>query len=693
MSKIIIGCRLIFTLILVGICSHSRCQNYFKEYIDSEENCDEFNNQVFIKNDSIYLINFISCDSSPYYTNILQYDSKGKFIKKLIIDDLITNVYSGHLKGEDLFIAGVNSGIKPDSKFSFWNGDLSLDSSNISQMNLFDTSPNVFLNTMGSVGMGSDKIIFGQYLLDNNPKIFSFLLWLNYDLSRDSLMVFDSTYDWSIISDADVDSQNNLVVLIETAKVINHLEYRNRIIQKYNPDKKKVFEWVSPQYGDLPEPGSFALIDSCKIVMEFVAEENGYIHSLIAINQEGKLEWEHIFHIDDPKSLYRINDIITCKDGGILCCGTYRNVSENIIETGYICKLDRNGNLLWERIFYDQEELNLPTSGIDKVIHFNSIAEGFNHSIVVGGRVIHNFLSASSKSDIFFAIVDSIGCLSPNCGDRQDITSTGEFLDSTTVWIETYSDAFSSNKWSLKFTIDSDSTLINGKEYYEVLESHSEMSTDWVGTNRFIRYENNIVYAPWLGTEIEMCNFNLSINDTFFVNPFQGNIKLIVDQIDTIVLLNGELRRRWKLRCHDDNPPIHFGYAEWVEGIGNINGLFATDNMCLFDGVGSDISCLYKNDQLVYDDPKFDVCWLMTTSTNEISDDKISIIPNPATDYITIESLKSEIINVKIFNVLGDLMYKGNDSIIHIDRFPSGYYLLNYILKNNQILSKGFLKL
>ena len=95
---------------LVSIYTLSSSQSYFKEYIDADEHCDEFNTQVFVRNDSIFLINFISCDPSLYHTNILQYDFKGHFIKKLDIDELVPNVNSGHIADESFFLAGVNNG-------------------------------------------------------------------------------------------------------------------------------------------------------------------------------------------------------------------------------------------------------------------------------------------------------------------------------------------------------------------------------------------------------------------------------------------------------------------------------------------------------------------------------------------------------------------------------------------------------
>lgn len=675
---------------LVGICTQSRAQIYFKEYIDSDENCDEFNTQVFVRNDSIFLINFISCDPSLYHTNVLQYNSSGKYINKVIIDELVPNVYSGHLVDESLFLAGVNNGEKPNSKLVLWNGELTLNHSNVSKIELIESSTEVYLNTMGSIGIDSNKIIYGQYSIENNPKVFSFLLWLNPDLSRDSLMIFDSSYVWSVISDAKVDSNNNLYILSDAAKVFDHIVYNYRILLKYNSKKQKVFEWVSAPFGVNDGIPSFTLIDSATYVLEFVAEENGNIHSLIAINQESEMIWEHIFHIDDPKSLYRINDIITSKDGGILCCGIYRNISENTIETGYVCKLDRDGNLLWERVFYDQEELRLPESGINKVIHFNSIVEAPDKSIVIGGRVIHNFLSLDSRNDVLLIVLDSNGCISNGCSVFNDITRVGELLDPNKTWSEGYFG--NEESWSFKYRFDSTSVILNGRSYSQLLIAYSEFSQIWQSTGTFIREEDNRMYEYGGGGDQIIYNFNLVEGDTFHLGNEVIIHDLLVINVDTIALLNGDLKRRWILEPINPENQNNDNTITWVEGIGNLEGLMANNNPWTSDGDDSEVLCVYVDKTIVYHNPFVDSCWVMTTSTKEANIEYLNIMPNPATNNISIVGLESEIRSVKIFDYQGSLIFTGDEKQIPIFDLSQGYYCIIVQLMDHSMKLARFVK-
>ncbi len=691
MSKKRIEFRLMLVTALLGIYTQSNSQSYFKEYIDSDMNCDEFNTQVFVKNDSIFLINFISCGPSLYHTNILQYDLKGNYIKKVIIDDLVPNVYSAHLIDDSLFLAGVNNDENPDSKFILWNGNLNLSPNNVTEMELFDSSTEAYLNTMGSIGIDSNKVIYGQYSIENNPKVFSFLLWLKTDLSRDSLMVFDSSYDWSIISNARIDSHNNLYILVDAAKVVDHIVYNYRKLIKYNSEKDIVYEWVSSPFGVNEGIPSFTLLDSTTCVLEMVAEENGHIHSLVAINQESEIVWEHIFHIDDPKSLYRINDIITCKDGGILCCGTYRNVSENTIETGYVCKLDRFGNLLWERVFYDQEELLLPESGINKVIHFNSVVEAPDKSIVIGGRVIHKFLSLDSKSDVLLMVLDSNGCISNNCSTLNDITRIDKFLAPDKIWTEVYFG--NEDSWSFKYRFDSISVSLGGRSYNQLLIAYSEFSENWQSTGTFIREEDNRLYEFGGGVDQIIYDFNIVKGDTFHLgNEFVVH-DLVVEDLDTISLMNGDLKRRWTLQPikpvdeHIDNTII------WIERIGNVKGLRANLLPWTFDWDSSAVLCVYLINSIVYDNPDVDLCWIMSTSTKEERQNNLLVVPNPAADEIRILGIDQKIEVIRIYNNLGGLVFEGQDDRIQLMDFPAGYYHVVAIIKGVGARTSGFIKM
>ena len=95
--------RLLFSLVLMGTSFSLFSQKYFKKYIDSEAHCDDFNTQVLNINDSIFLVNFVSCDPGIHYSNILQYDIKGNLINSITLNKLVNNVKSAHFDKNKLF--------------------------------------------------------------------------------------------------------------------------------------------------------------------------------------------------------------------------------------------------------------------------------------------------------------------------------------------------------------------------------------------------------------------------------------------------------------------------------------------------------------------------------------------------------------------------------------------------------------
>ncbi len=271
----------------------------------------------------------------------------------------------------------------------------------------------------------------------------------------------------------------------------------------------------------------------------------------------------------------------------------------------------------------------------------------------------------------------------PDASSQKEI----RFLDSTIVWTEYF--YFAGSTQSVKYTIDNTPTVFSGKTYYEMLRTFEELSEIWEKTYFYIRFENGIVYVKENPHEVELFNFNLMVNDTF-IEYFSG-VSLIVDSVDTIMLLTGEQRKRLKLRCYEDSPGTDY-YTEWIEGIGNLEGIFGQNAFCQLDGETYAIMCMFRNDTLIYDNPEFDSCWLLPVATTEINNELVFLAPNPAHESIKIEGLDTDVLSVQVFSALGNLLYLGNESRIDLMDFPPGYYYAAILLNEHQYMVKGFLK-
>ncbi|MBK9981842.1 MAG: T9SS type A sorting domain-containing protein [Saprospiraceae bacterium] len=262
------------------------------------------------------------------------------------------------------------------------------------------------------------------------------------------------------------------------------------------------------------------------------------------------------------------------------------------------------------------------------------------------------------------------------------------FLDSTFVWTENHLYCCAGGSQSFKYTFDSQPTMLAGKTYFELLQAEEENSEEWGNTGNYIRSENNVVYLYQSPNEVELYNFNLMIGDTF-----QYALPEIVDSINNIILLNGEIRKQWKLRCIYDDPETAI-YSEWIQGIGNVNGLFAVNDAtnCSADGDGSDIVCMYRNDTLIYDDPLIDGCWFLPTTTQEVKQDFIVFAPNPTTDFINILGLKEDKVNIRIYNVMGQQVCGIDKKSIDVRDFSPGYYYAFILFNDRHSVLQGFIK-
>lgn len=261
------------------------------------------------------------------------------------------------------------------------------------------------------------------------------------------------------------------------------------------------------------------------------------------------------------------------------------------------------------------------------------------------------------------------------------------FMDSTYTWTE-YVEYYSwgmPGSLTFNYTIDNEPTIFGSNTYYAILRQDPQFPQYWTEVD-YIRQENNIIYLRGI-PDYQLFNFNLVVNDTF-VSPWET---LVVDSLDTMVLLTGEVRKHWKLRCIFNEHGAEY-YTEWVEGIGNLNGQLSSNVACCFDCDSERILCVHRNDTLIYDDPEYDSCWLMPTATTELKNAHIYIAPNPATNEIELYGLEKEIKFLTIFNALGIPFYYGREKRINVQEFPCGYYYAVISMDDKSVVTAGFIK-
>ena len=180
-------------------------------------------------------------------------------------------------------------------------------------------------------------------------------------------------------------------------------------------------------------------------------------------------------------------------------------------------------------------------------------------------------------------------------------------------------------------------------------------------------------------------DLTLSIGDIFDLPVFSNTIPIeVVDiyYIDQRKIIEFDYQTQW------DEPLL------FIEGVGrNI----AMHHFWFYDNTY--VACKYNDAELVYvnSNTNFIGCNLDPTGIADAVYDSVSLFPNPTTKTIFIEIPTSynDISEVKLYNSIGEMVYKqtfkGFSFQINLASFNKGLYFLSINFQNNIFLTK-FLK-
>jgi hypothetical protein len=180
-------------------------------------------------------------------------------------------------------------------------------------------------------------------------------------------------------------------------------------------------------------------------------------------------------------------------------------------------------------------------------------------------------------------------------------------------------------------------------------------------------------------------DFSLNEGDTFTTNMDGCSIQMTVDSVDSVILFNGELRKRMFLS--------NFSQETWIEGVGSLNGLtYVGVYFCLVD-IYPTLNCFKENDTLKYQNSNFSNCFYNTVDISELSSkNNVKVYPNPFTEstIITFDNSFFEKNTLKIFNTNGQLVKElrnitGNILTIERDKMCRGIYYFQLMNDRRQI--------
>ena len=182
-------------------------------------------------------------------------------------------------------------------------------------------------------------------------------------------------------------------------------------------------------------------------------------------------------------------------------------------------------------------------------------------------------------------------------------------------------------------------TTINNKDYVR-LKVHENFQS--MNSYPFVREENKIIYQynPSDTSEFIIFNFNLGIGNIFY-SPFCFD-SLTVNSIDSILLENGQYRKRITLSKGVLTDT-------WVEGIGSLK--FPINYFWGWETYGS-LDCLYQDFQYLISTH----CWYLGIDDSTFPKNNV-INPNPITNESVIELNDIDSYELSVFNITGKMLF------------------------------------
>ena len=227
-----------------------------------------------------------------------------------------------------------------------------------------------------------------------------------------------------------------------------------------------------------------------------------------------------------------------------------------------------------------------------------------------------------------------------------------------------------------------------GQTYRELTVLYDELN--YTVPFGLLREEGKKVYLrrystaiPHIMEEEVYYDFNLQVGDWFEVGYVDEPEYIQLMAIEEVVLEDGSVRNKYVFNegWLMEEPEV------WIEGIGSLSGIdwryipgWAASGFAY-------LQCYFEDDNLVWTDGE---CWDgIEENGPSTGSGTLVVYPNPTKEKVTIEGVDAA--EVKIFNVLGQLVKETKENVIDLSAQEAGTYILKVITPSG-VITKQIIK-
>lgn len=562
-------------------------------------------------------------------------------------------------------------------------------------------------------------ISFGSYrdsldLEDNSAfHVNGVQVWVDKNsFAVDTIISITPTIDYANIYDMEVDAEGS-IYSVGLDKQLNENGFKltyHKII-KQNASGHVLWEYTFPLFtnGAANAPNDLLLFEDKTIFRGYDEDRYDAIH---AISKEGERLWSYTLDHDFQKNIYPLN-MVKSIDGHLMVLGSQQCYEYGWRQVGFITKIDqRTGDIIWDRTFELDKGLD-PIPGPKDDIEFSKksilldLQQHENGDIYAAGLVDEPYddpeLGLRHDKDLWLLKLDSMGCLTPDCGYVQSLRN-GILLNDSCKWLEDGAEWYYTT-WGIN-TASQDLSQVSiigdtliGNRVCSVLGHFlegefvegSQLVVFYDFENQKVLFNENeefkVMYDFSMGNlpgdTIEYSlpkNFGLyDISTTGGgFDPSGKKYKYRHGAQEWVTLADGQQLRIVEAQELLEENGVEtncYRMARIIGGIGSTTGFLGQGCEQVLGGKIQYFRC-FKSDAFEYSEVNGDC---LATSVTELTDAEVAVFPNPTTRQLQFTT-EITFSTINIYDVAGRTVSTvPYTSTIDIESMPSGIYMLELV--------------